>query len=121
MYCSQIKGQYKYEIIYEGKGFKQIAFTPKIIFEGHFHNDHIELFQNKKALIDKRITTDDRIGVASYNELNLDSNSPVFFQFNNDQLLTLDSIRSYPYVYFSKDIDSNTLKITYSINKRLHK
>ena len=120
--CSKSdKGYHIYKIAYEGRGLKETSFIPEVIFEGSFDMDHIELSQNKKKLIDKRITTDNTIGVAFGYDLNIDSNDPVFFQFNNDRSLTLDSIRTYPYVYFSKDIESDTFRITYSVRSRKYK
>ena len=120
--CSKYGSRhYKYKFVYEGKGVKGTSFIPQVIFTWSFDKDHIEFVQNRRTLIDKAITTDEVTGVASYDDLNIGQNGQVFFKINNEPIKTLDSIRSYPFVYFSRDIDSDTLRITYSIIERKYK
>lgn len=120
--CSKIgKGHNIYKIAYEGQGIKRTSFIPMVTFEGSFDKDQIELFQNKRVLIDKNISTDDIVGVAFSDDLSLDPVGSLYFKFNHEPTVTLDSISSYPYLYFSKDVESDTLRITYSINRRMYK
>ena len=118
--CGKFSRKHIYKIVYEGKGHKLTSVIPQITFEDHFDNDRIEFFQNQKKLIDKRITTDDRVGVASEDELSINAINKVYFKINNDRLVTMDSINAYPYVYFSKDIESDTFWITYSFLRRMY-